>query len=161
MNGADINRRPVHNRRARRAFTLIEIMVVVIVLGILAAVVIPNLAGRTDEARVAKARSDIETLSLLIQSFRLDMRRYPTEEEGLAVLREEPTGEDAELWKGPYTNKPIPKDPWGNEYIYTSPAENGIDEWGIESYGADGEPGGEGFDRDINTWTNYADETEE
>ena len=142
----------------RRGFTLIEIMVVVIVLGILVAVVIPNVVGRTDEARVAKARADIESMVMLVESFRLDVRRYPTEDEGLDIMREPPSGEDADLWRGPYSRKPIPNDSWGRPYRYYSPAPNDIDEFGIESLGRDGQPGGSGFDRDINSWTNYEDE---
>lgn len=141
-------------------FTLIEIMVVVIVLGILAAVVIPNLVGRTDEARVAKARSDISEISALLEQFRIDMRRYPTEDEGLAALREPPSSDDAENWKGPYTKKPIPNDPWGRPYRYNNPAPNGTDSYGVESLGSDGESGGESFAKDINSWTNY-DEQEQ
>lgn len=142
-------------RRARRGFTLIEIMVVVIVLGILAAVVIPNFVGQTDEARVAKARSDITTLSTTIEQFRLHMRRYPYQDEGLDVLRTPPNSEDANNWKGPYLTKNVPKDPWGNPYIYSEPAANGIDPYGITSYGSDGAPGGEGIDQDINSWEDY------
>lgn len=141
-------------RRSRSGFTLIEIMVVVIVLGILAAIVIPNLAGKTDEARVAKAKSDISDLTGLVEAFRLDMRRYPTQEEGLDVLRVPPNSEDADKWHGPYLRKDVPKDPWGQPYIYSSPAANGVDEYGIESLGRDKVVGGEGLDADINSWTN-------
>lgn len=146
--------------RSSRAFTLVEIMVVVIVLGILAAIVIPNITGRTDDARVAKAQADISQFNMLIENYRLDMRRYPDESEGLDVLRNPPESDDANLWKGPYTKKAIPKDPWGNPYVYYCPAPNGIDAFGIESLGADGQTGGEGFARDINSWSNY-DEKEE
>ena len=139
----------------RRGFTLVEIMVVVIVLAILAAVVLPNVTGRTDEAKVAKSQADLALFGNLIESFKLDMGRYPTEEEGLEVMRTPPSTEDAERWRGPYSNRPIPKDPWKREYHYLSPAPDGITEYGIESYGADGEPGGEGFDRDLNTWEEY------
>lgn len=142
----------------RRGFTLIEIMVVVIVLGILAAVVVQNLAGSTDDARISKARSDISSLQTLVEAFRLHMRRYPTEDEGLGILREEPDSDDANLWKGPYTNRPIPNDPWGNPYQFYAPAPNGIDPYGIESMAADGQYGGEGVNKDINSWTNYEDE---
>ena len=148
-------------RRTRRGgFTLVEIMVVVIVLGILAAVVIPNLTGRTDDARVAKARSDVSELATVLEQFRLDMRRYPSQIEGLGVLRSPPNSEDGGLWKGPYVRKPVPRDPWGNEYRYSSPAPNGIDEYGIESFGSDGQAGGSGYATDINTWSNYEDANE-
>lgn len=147
-------------RRPRRGFTLVEIMVVVIVLGILAAIVIPNLVGKTDDARVSRAQSDISNITTMLEAFKLDMRRYPTEEEGLDILRNPPTGDDANLWKGPYTKKPIPNDPWGHPYMYSSPAPDDINEYGVESLGSDGQPGGEGYAKDINSWSNY-DEKEE
>ena len=146
--------------RRRRGFTLIEIMVVVIVLGILAAVVIPNLTGRTDDARVAKAQADIANLKTALENYKLHMRHYPSEEDGLDVLRNKPSGDDAELWKGPYLTKSVPKDPWGNPYHYYQPAPNGIDGCGVESLGADGQTGGEGYNKDINSWSNY-DEKEQ
>jgi general secretion pathway protein G len=142
-------------QQARRGFTLIEIMVVVVVLGILATFIIRSVAGKDEEARVAKARSDVAVLVSLIEQFRLDMRRYPTEEDGLEVLRTPPNGEDANLWKGPYSRSPIPNDPWGQPYRYLAPAPNGIDPFGIESYGADKQAGGAGNNQDINSWTNY------
>ena len=140
-----------------RGFTLVEIMVVVIVLAILAAAVLPNILGQghDQEARVAVARSDISTMISQVEAFRLHMRRYPTEAEGLAVLRNPPTGEDANLWRGPYLRTPLPKDPWGSDYVYFSPAPNGFDEFGIMSYGADRLPGGTGFDADIMSWEEY------
>lgn len=144
-------------RIARRGFTLIEIMVVVIVLGILAAVVIPNFVGQTDEARVAKARSDISNFTTMIEQFRLHMRRYPFADEGLDVLRNPPNSQDANNWKGPYLRKAVPKDPWGNAYVYMEPAPNGIDPYGVVSYGADGAPGGEDLNRDITSWEDYED----
>lgn len=133
-------------------------MVVVVVLGILATMIVRGIAGQDEEARVARARSDISTLRTAVDSFRLNMRRYPTEEEGLAVLREPPQGDDASLWRGPYISSDLPSDPWGNPYYYYVPAPNGIDPFGIESLGADGAAGGEGFARDINSWSNYDDQ---
>lgn len=144
----------------RHGFTLIEIMVVVVVLGILAAIVIPNITGKTDEASVARAQADIANLKTALESFRLNMRRYPTEEEGLDVLRNRPSGDDADLWKGPYITKSIPRDPWRNPYHYYQPAPNDIDGCGIESMGADGQPGGDGFNKDINSWSNYDEKNE-
>lgn len=143
--------------QTRRGFTLIEIMVVVIVLGILAAVIIPNFAGRTDEARLSKAKSDISDLCSMIEAFHLDMRRYPTEDEGLQVMRTPPSGSDANLWKGPYATRDIPKDPWGNAYRYFAPCPNGIDGFGVETMGRDGQTGGSGLDADINSWTDSED----
>jgi general secretion pathway protein G len=146
--------------KTKRGFTLIEIMVVIVVIGILATFIIGNLVGTDDQAGVAKARSDIEMLKVLIQKFRLDMRRYPLEDEGLAVLREPPGGEDANRWKGPYSLGPIPNDPWGEPYHFVVPAPNGIDPFGLESLGADRAPGGDGYARDINSWTLYEEEGE-
>lgn len=146
--------------RARRGFTLIEIMVVVIVLGVLAAIVIPNIIGRTDDSRVAKANSDLASFSTLLEQFRLDMRRYPTEEEGLQALRVKPDSEDGELWKGPYSVKDLPKDPWNHDYKYYSPCPNEIDEYGIECLGADGQPGGTGYNADIRSWKEEGEDQE-
>jgi general secretion pathway protein G len=139
--------------RKRRGFTLIEIMVVVIVLAILAAVIIPNFASKPEEARVSKAKGDISTLETLLEQFRLNLGRYPAEEEGLAVLRVPPQSSDADRWKGPYATKDIPKDPWGHDYHYYSPCPNGIDGYGIESFGRDNQPGGQEFDADIQSWS--------
>ena len=119
-------------------------------------------SGETDRARVAKARADISMLATGIERLRLDLGRYPTEEEGLDILRYPPGDEDEERWHGPYLLKSVPKDPWRNPYRYMAPAPNGIDEYGIESLGRDGEPGGEEHDKDINSWTHYdEDEGEE
>ena len=146
---------PISPIYRRRGFTLIEIMVVVVVLGILATFIITSVAGKDEQARVAKARSDVKMLTTLLENFRLDMRRYPSEEEGLDSLRTAPAGDDADRWRGPYSRSPIPEDPWGEPYHYLTPAPNGIDPFGIESYGSDKAPGGEGFNQDINSWTNY------
>jgi len=140
------------NRR-RAGFTLIEIMVVVIVLGILAAIIIPNFAGKTDEARVVKAKTDLSDLTAVLEAFRLDLRRYPTEEEGLKVLRVAPKGDDGKLWKGPYLTRAMPKDPWGNAYKYYCPAPTSSDPYGIECLGSDGKPGGTGLAADIQSWS--------
>lgn len=141
--------------RKKRGFTLVEIMVVVIVLGILAAFVIPNLFSQTEQAKVAKARSEIGTLETMLHAFRMNMNRYPTQEEGLDVLRVPPSSDDANLWKGPYAMKDLPLDPWGVPYQYLVPAPNQIDEFGIVSYGKDRAPGGEGDARDICSWEDY------
>jgi general secretion pathway protein G len=147
-------------RGGRGGFTLIEIMVVIVVIGILATFIISSVGSAPDDAKVARARSDIATMTTLIERFRLDMSRYPALDEGLEVMRTPPTSEDAALWKGPYTRSPIPKDPWGMPYEYLAPAPNGIDPFGIESLGADKQPGGEGINADINSWTVYGEEAE-
>ncbi|KPL08776.1 hypothetical protein AMJ85_07895 [candidate division BRC1 bacterium SM23_51] len=145
-------------RNGKRGFTLVEIMVVVIVLTILAAAIIPNLTGRTDDAKVARARSDVANLETALEQFKLDMGRYPTSEESLDVLRNPPQSEDMERWKGPYIRKPVPLDPWRNPYVYVSPGMENPDSYDLESYGADGQDGGEAYARDIESWTNYDDQ---
>jgi general secretion pathway protein G len=135
-----------NNNRTRRAFTLIEMLVVILILSILAALIIPRLVGRTSDAKIAKAKSDIATLSSLLQQYRLDNDKYPTTEEGLNALRVQPS--DAPRWKGPYTDKDISLDPWGNPYVFQCPGPQGQD-FLITSYGSDGAPGGDGDAADI------------
>ena len=135
----------------QRGFTLIEIMVVVVIMGILAALVVPKLMGRTDDARVMAARSDISTLMSALKLYKLDNQRYPTTEQGLQALLTKPAaGPAANGWKsGGYIDK-MPKDPWGNPYQYLAPGIKG--EIDVLSFGADGLPGGEGNDADIGSW---------
>ena len=135
----------------QRGFTLIEIMVVVVIMGILAALVVPKLMGRTDDARIIAARQDIATVMQALKLYRLDNQRYPTTEQGLQALMTKPTtGPAADGWKsGGYIDK-LPKDPWGNPYQYLSPGIHG--EIDVFSYGADGQPGGAGNDADIGSW---------
>jgi len=133
----------------QRGFTLIEIMVVVVIMGILAALVVPKLMGRTDDARVVAARQDIATLMQALKLYKLDNQHYPTTAQGLPALVVKPAS-GADGWKaGGYIDK-IPKDPWGNPYQYLSPGVKG--EIDVFSYGADGQPGGEGNDADIGSW---------
>ncbi|MFZ6846674.1 type II secretion system major pseudopilin GspG [Undibacterium sp. RuRC25W] len=138
-------------RYRSRGFTLIEIMVVVVIMGILAALVVPKLMGRTDDARIAAAKQDISTVMQALKLYRLDNQRYPTTEQGLQALIAKPTsGPVANGWKsGGYIDK-LPKDPWGNPYQYLSPGIKG--EVDVFSYGADGQPGGVGNDTDIGSW---------
>jgi len=134
-------------------FTLIELMVVIIILGILAMYVAPKIMGRPDEARQVKARLDIASLETAIKLYRLDNGMYPGTEQGLQALVAQPeTGTLAKKWrKGGYLEKNrVPKDPWGNEYIYLCPGVN--DDYDIISYGADGVSGGEDKNKDINSW---------
>lgn len=130
----------------RRGFTLIELLVVILILAILASLIVPRVVGRTGDAKRAKAASDIATLSGLLQQYKMDNDKYPSTEQGLNALRVQPS--DATNWRGPYSQKNIPTDPWGNEYNYECPGPNGED-FLITSYGADGAPGGEGDDSDI------------
>ncbi|BDI31636.1 type II secretion system protein GspG [Capsulimonas corticalis] len=116
------------------------------ILSILAALIVPRLVSRTSDAKKASASSDISTLSSLLQQYRLDNDGFPTTEEGLQALVTKPSS--ARNWKGPYTTKALPTDPWGNEYIYQAPGPDGQD-FLITSYGADGQPGGDGDAADI------------
>jgi general secretion pathway protein G len=137
----------VRTHRQRRGFTLIELIVVVLILAILAALIVPRVVGRSGDAKRSKAATDIATLSSLIQQYRLDTGRFPTTEEGLLALREAPA--DVENWKGPYMTKPIPPDPWGFDYIYEYPGAGGDESFILMSLGRDGAEGGEGEDADI------------
>jgi len=134
---------------SRAGFTLIEIMVVVVILGILAALVAPKILGRTDEARVVAARQDIKTIMQSLKLYKLDNFHYPSTEEGIKALVERPAG--AKNWReGGYLDS-LPKDPWGGEYLYLKPGAHG-GEIEVFSYGADGTPGGEGPDADVGSW---------
>jgi general secretion pathway protein G len=132
-------------------FTLIEIMVVVVIMGVLAALLVPRLMGRTDDARILAAKQDIATLMQALKLYRLDNQRYPTTEQGLQALIARPTnGPQPANWKtGGYIDR-LNKDPWGNPYQYASPGTRS--EVDIFSYGADGQPGGTGNDADIGSW---------
>ncbi|TAK45954.1 MAG: type II secretion system protein GspG [Betaproteobacteria bacterium] len=137
--------------RAQRGFTLLEVMVVVVILGILAALVVPKIISRPDEARVIAARQDIASLMQALKLYRLDNQRYPTTEQGLQALASKPTAAPIPPnWKaGGYIER-LPKDPWGNAYQYLSPGVHG--EIDVFSFGADGAPGGEGNDADLGSW---------
>ncbi len=131
-----------------RGFTLIELMLVIIIIGVLVAMVAPRLTGKSQQARVAAAQADINAhLSAAIDLFELDNGRYPTIEEGLAALRKAPTG--ARHWKGPYLKRPVPLDPWGNPYVYRSPGQHNREDYDLFAYGPDGVEGGED---DITNW---------
>jgi len=139
-----------HNNRG---FTLIELMVVIIILGILAMWVAPKIMGRPEQAKQVKAQLDIQNLETALKLYKLDNGSYPSTEQGLLALVEKPeTGNVPKKWKnGGYLEKNrVPKDPWGNEFVYLSPGLQG--DFDIISYGADGVPGGEEENKDINNW---------
>ena len=137
--------------RGQRGFTLIEIMVVVIILGILAAIVAPNVIGRVGDAQIAAAKQDLRGIENALKFYRLDNFAYPSTEQGLQALVTRPNDPNLRNWKaGGYLER-MPKDPWGNPYQYLNPGNNG--EIDIYTLGRDGRPGGEGEDADIGNWS--------
>ena len=137
------------SRHAARGFTLIELMVVVVIIGVLAALIVPNVLDRTDDARVTAARTDVNNLMQALKLYRLDNQRYPSSEQGLQALVIKPTsGAIPPNWK-PYLEK-LPNDPWGRPYQYANPGLKG--EVDVFSFGADGVLGGEGKDAEIGNW---------
>ena len=142
---------PFRTRGKQSGFTLIEIMVVVVIIGILASVVVPRIMDNPDKARVAKAKNDIQAIGGALDIYRLDNYVYPTTDQGLESLVIKPSSspEPANWKQGGYIKK-LSKDPWGNEYLYLNPGEHG--EIDIYSLGADGAPGGDGPNKDIGSW---------
>jgi general secretion pathway protein G len=135
--------------KAVRGFTLIEMLVVLTVLGLLAALVGPQIVGHVSEAKSTTARTQIDLLGVALDSYRLDNGGYPTNEQGLSALREKPAREPVPAnWRGPYLRKAVPLDPWGRPYVYRTTAA-GAGGFQLESLGRDGKPGGEGEDADI------------
>ncbi|MDI3383299.1 type II secretion system major pseudopilin GspG [Xenophilus aerolatus] len=133
----------------QRGFTLIELMVVLVIIGVLAALIVPNVIDRADDARTTAARTDVNNLMNALKMYRLDNQRYPTAEQGLQALVQRPTvGPAAPNWK-PYIDK-LPNDPWGRPYQYMNPGIKG--EIDVLSLGADGQAGGEGKNADIGSW---------
>ncbi|WP_133130582.1 GspG family T2SS major pseudopilin variant LspG [Legionella yabuuchiae] len=133
----------------RSGFSLIEIMVVVVILGILASIVVPKIISRPDEARVVKAKQDVLSIQNALDLYRLDNGYYPTTDQGLAALVDKPTTNPVPPnWK-PYL-KSLPKDPWGRDYLYLNPGQHG--EIDIFTLGADGQPGGKGINSEIGNW---------
>jgi general secretion pathway protein G len=134
-------------RITSKGFTLIELLVVMVILAMLAAIVGPKLFTKVDTGRQSAAKTQIEMLGQALDSFRLDVGRYPTTSEGLKALETDP---GAPGWAGPYLKKALPVDPWKNQYQYQCPGTHG--EYDLYSNGADGAPGGEGANKDINSW---------
>ena len=142
-----------YNKQYNRGFTLIELMVVIIILGILAMYVGPKILGRPEEAKQVKAKMDIASMETALKLYKLDNGIFPTTEQGLQALVEQPeSGTIPKKWReGGYLEKGrVPKDPWGNDFVYLSPGLQG--DFDIISYGADGVPGGEGPNKDVNNW---------
>jgi general secretion pathway protein G len=144
-------RHSIHRRRARRSMrglTFIEMMVVLAIIGLLLALVGPQFIGQVGKAEAQAARQQIALFETALDTFRLDVGRYPSTQEGLEALRNRPFG--LERWDGPYLKKDVPRDPWGNDYLYRSPGQHGA--YDLVSYGADSASGGDGDARDINNW---------
>jgi general secretion pathway protein G len=136
---------------AQRGFTLIEVMVVIVIIGVLAALIVPKVMSRPDEARATAARTDIGSIVQALNLYKLDNHRYPTTEQGLQALVKKPVISPVpENWKGNGYLERVPKDPWGHPFRYLQPGLHG--EVDVMSSGADGEPGGEGSDADIGSW---------
>jgi general secretion pathway protein G len=133
--------------RGRAGFTLIELLLVLVILGVLAAIVVPKFAGRTEQARQAAAKTQISTFGTVLDAFEVDNGYYPKGKNGLNDLVQAPR--DAKNWRGPYI-KEVPKDPWGNDYVYECPGKNNPTSYDVSSVGPDGQLGG---DDDINNWT--------
>jgi general secretion pathway protein G len=136
--------------RRRSGFTLLELVVVIIVLGLLAGLVAPQIIGRLSDAKSTTARTQIELLSVALDGYRLDNGAYPTTDQGLAALRDKPTRPPVPSnWRGPYLRKAVPLDPWGRAYLYKAPGEKNAGAFDLESLGRDGKVGGDGEDADV------------
>jgi len=136
------------NRIKEKGFTLIEMLIVMVIIGLLAALVGPRMFGKVEKSKQKAAKAQIALFETALDTYRLDVGKYPTTDMELQALRVRP--EDVEKWDGPYLPKEIPLDPWGHSYEYRSPGEHG--EYDILSLGADGSPGGDGVDADIGSW---------
>jgi general secretion pathway protein G len=133
-----------------RGFTLIELLIVMVILGLLAALVGPKMWNKVGSSKQKAAKAQIALFETGLDTYRLDVGRYPTTQQGFGALRVKPEGVDG--WDGPYLAKEVPPDPWGRPYVYESPGQHG--DYDIFSLGADGQPGGEGENKDVASWTN-------
>ena len=138
-----------NEKNARAGVTLIEMLVVVTIIALFAAIVGPKLLQRGDQARVVAAKQQISNIKLALGQYKLDTGTFPTTEQGIAALRTAPGG--ANQWHGPYLESDLGNDPWGHSYIYKFPGDHG-DDPDVMSYGADGQPGGEGLNADVVSW---------
>ena len=134
--------------RLARGFTLLELLVVMVIIGMLAGFVAPKFFAQIGKSETKTARAQLDALEKALDQYRLDLGRYPTNEQGLAALNERPAGEAK--WTGPYLKKGVPLDPWAHPYVYKFPGEHG--EYDLMSYGTDGQPGGTGESEDIVSW---------
>jgi general secretion pathway protein G len=132
-----------------RGFTLIELMLVMVILATMAAIVLPKFTGRSKQAKITAAKTQISQLEVALDAFEIDLSRYPTTAEGLRGLVERPTS-DADAWQQPYLKQDVPKDPWGNDYVYRYPGQYNEDGYDLYSFGPDGKLGGED---DIANWS--------
>lgn len=140
----------LRNRPVRRAFTLIELLLVMVILAILAAVVVPKFTARSKDAKIAAAKTSISAFGTALDAFEVDMGRYPNSTEGLQVLRTPPSDGGTD-WKGPYVQKDIGNDPWNNPYVYRCPGQHNANGYDLFSMGPDGKEGG---GDDIDNWSN-------
>lgn len=140
-------------RRPRSAFTLIEILVVVVIIAVLASIVAPNVFRHVDTAKSVTAKAQISMLGSALDAYRLDNGRYPTTDQGLSALWQQPSSEPRPSnWRGPYLRQQVPVDPWGAAYIYRSPGEHVANGFDLSSMGADGAQGGTGDAADVTSW---------
>lgn len=136
------------HRKTEKGFSLIELLIVMVIMGLLASLVGPKMFGKVGKSKQKSAKAQISLFETTLDMYRLDLGKYPTTGMGLEVLRVKP--DDSDKWDGPYLPKEVPLDPWGNPYHYASPSEHG--DFEIVSHGADGQEGGEGEDQDIVSW---------
>ncbi|OGH58988.1 MAG: type II secretion system protein GspG [Candidatus Lindowbacteria bacterium RIFCSPLOWO2_12_FULL_62_27] len=139
--------------KRQRGFTLVEMLVVIIIIGVLAALVAPQLFQRTGQAKTAAARSQVEMLGTALEAYRLDNSYFPSSQQGLDALYRKPSSPPVPTnWRGPYVKKPVPKDPWARPYRYLSPGKSSPESYDLFSLGRDGKDGGTGEDGDVKSW---------